>query len=82
MPSFLVVECGDVLLWALEEVLGEEEGDEDEGGGEPVRSVGARAAMVLSPPPSVQAVAVVWAPWEGKSSLFPIFPLTRGGWGS
>lgn len=57
---------------ALGEVLGEEEAeDEDEGGGEPVRRVGARPAMVLAAP-STEALAVVGPPWEGTSSLFPI----------
>eukprot|EP00624_Nannochloropsis_granulata_P001923 evm.model.NODE_19184_length_12086_cov_51.707016.4 len=76
-PSFLVWKCGDALLLALEEVLGEEDDDDDEGGGEPVRRVGARAAMVLAPAPSAEALAVVLAPWEGKSNLFPIFPFVR-----
>jgi len=68
---------------ALGEVLGEEE-DEDEGGEEPVRRVGARPAMVLAAATLVlEALAVVVAPWEGTSSLFPILPLARwvgGGW--
>jgi len=70
-------------LVALGEVLGEEE-DEDEGGEEPVRRVGARPAMVLAAATLVlEALAVVVAPWEGTSSLFPILPLARwvgGGW--